>query len=61
MAVGIGDVDLTGTIGADSARDVFLFNTSKILLPLVEVVGPKGEMVAPGLGINGIFATTYQV
>ena len=61
MAVGVGDVDLKGPVGADAARDVFLFDTSEILLPLVEVVGPEGEMVAAGLGINGVFATTNQV
>jgi hypothetical protein len=32
-----------------------------MLLPLVEVVGPEGEMVAARLGMHGVFETPDQV
>ena len=50
MAVGVGDEELRGTIRAGAAWQIFLPDAVEMTLPLVEIVGTQGEVVASRLG-----------
>ena len=61
VAVRVGDEELKGAIRAGAARQIFLPDVVEMILPLIEIVGTQGEVVASRLGSCVQFTIADQV
>ena len=61
VAVGVGDEELQSAVGAGAAWQIFLPDAVEMTLPLVEIVGTQGEVVASRLGARVQLTIADQV